>query len=104
MAHLTLIKSRDGKEELYRLIKRVSTKWDKIGIRIGLEHNTLVSIKRHLQGDAEICWQEVMQKWLDGQGQEKYQTSWEGLYSLLNDIECSQVAKELKDAIAKATD
>ena len=79
-------------------------KWDKIAIQIGLEHNTWVGIEKHHRGDQERCWQEVMQKWLDGQGQENYPTSWEGLYSLLNDIGSSQVAKKLKDAIVKATD
>ena len=102
MAHLTLIKSRDGKE-LYRLIERVSTKWRKMGTLIDLEQNILVSIDQRLRGNVEQCWLEVMQKWLDGQGRERYPTSWEGLCSLLVDIGSPRVAQELKDAVAKAT-
>ena len=39
-----------------------------------------------------------MQLWLESK-HEDYPLTWEGLYSLLEDVECSGVAEELQEAV-----
>ena len=68
---------------------------------IGLTPNDLDVIE-HDRRRMEACWEDVMQRWLDGQGQKSYPIMWEGLYRLLKDIACPQVAKELKAAVKAA--
>ena len=82
-------------------MERVSAKWRRIGKRIGLTLNNLDAIERDRRR-VEACWEDVMQKWLDGQGQEIYPITWEGLYRLLTDIDSSQVAQELRAAVEAA--
>ena len=97
---MTLLRSRDGKQE-FKLVERVSAKWRKLGVMIGLTPNNLDAI-RDDRRSVEACWEDVMQRWLDGQGQKSYPIMWEGLYRLLKDIACPQVAKELKAAVKAA--
>ena len=40
-----------------------------------------------------------MEHWLNGAGKDCYPPTWEGLYTLLEDAQCSQVAEELKKAV-----
>lgn len=46
-----------------------------------------------------MCWARVMEQWLNGQREDDYPSTWEGLYMLLNDAEFSVVAEELKVAV-----
>ena len=45
--------------------------------------------------DPSSCWNRVMQHWLNG----GYPVSWEGLYCLLEDVQCATVAEELRKAV-----
>ena len=104
MKYLDAIKWRDerGTERMFELVKKVSTKWKTFGLRINLHMNTLTQYQFQMQGNAEWCWQMVMQEWLDGRGQEEYPNTWEGLYKMLTDIQCSHIAEELKTAVENA--
>ncbi len=42
------------------------------------------------------CWLKVMQYWLAPD----YPPTWDGLYLLLQDVECSEAAKGLKEAVS----
>ena len=52
--------------------------------------------------DAARCWMKIMQCWLNGESDE-YPPSWEGLYTLLEDVGYPAVATELKTAVGKLT-
>ena len=64
--------------------------------------NTLNQYETQLRGNGERCFELVMQDWLDGRGRDEYPNTWEGLYKMLTDIQCSQVAEELKTAVENA--
>ena len=100
LKNLTLLKSRDGKQK-FKLVKRVKSKYKELGIRIGLTRNYLDSMDECWDSLKSVC-EVVMKEWLDGQGQEIYPVTWEGLYRLLTDIGCAQVAEELKAAVKAA--
>ena len=50
---------------------------------------------------AQKCWQKVMRHWLKGAGDftDQYPKTWEGLYSLLINVNCSNVAEELEEVV-----
>ena len=52
----------------------------------------------------ERCWEKVMQHWLEGrtEGIHSYPRTWEGLYEMLRDLECCEVAEGLQDAVKSA--
>ena len=51
-------------------------------------------------GDTTVCWMKVMDHWLvEGGVLPYYPATWEGLYLLLEDVECKKVADELKEII-----
>lgn len=100
MKYLRLIKY--GKHR-FELVKKVSTKWRELGLLVELESNTLDEYWSQSQSSASLCWERVMQVWLDGQGEEDYPVTWEGLCRMLRDIRCPHVADELMEAVDKAS-
>ena len=99
----------------------VSAKWYEFGMTLGLKLNKLDAWKTQYQGDAAICWNkvcgslllcalvanwllitlvcQVMDDWLTRGGSRDYPATWEGLYSLLNDLGYGNVAVKLKKAV-----
>ena len=99
---LTLIKWKDGDEEkTFRLIERVSSKWQAFGYRLKIPQDKLNSWEQECQKDSEKCWMKVMQYWMDGCS-EDHPVTWESLYGMLEDIQYVQVARELKKAVSAA--
>ena len=52
--------------------------------------------------DNEECWERVMDAWLEGQGQDEYPPTWEGLYVLLEDVQLGGHVTALKEAVESA--
>ena len=67
---------------------------------LGLTPSQLNAINGQYRGDAGLCWNEVMDHWLDG-GSAHYPPTWEGLYTLLEDMELAHVAADLKEAVSQ---
>ena len=101
---LSLIKWRDqqGRKRNFKLVDKISTRWRHLGRLVGLEENRLDVLEIKYRGDAVVCWSKVMQHWLDSGGNEDYPATWEGLCSLLEDVECAKIAKELKIVLSRA--
>ena len=78
---------------------RVCSKWKEFGTLLGISLNTLSVWERQYRGNANMCWTKVMEHWLNGGCKHSYPPTWEGLYLLLEDVQCSQVAEELKKAL-----
>ena len=103
MATLTLLKwQEDGHNLKFRLIDKVQSKWWNLGTLLGLT-DLLTSWEKEYQNDASRCWTKVMTHWLNGGGGDDYPPTWEGLYTLLEDVQCVQVAKELREAVASSS-
>ncbi len=60
------------------------------------------AIKQAQEGDDELCWCYLMEKWLLAKGSLSYPASWEGLHSLLVDAQAVDAAKLLKKAVCQA--
>ena len=88
----------EGQNKEFVLEIRVSGKWKKMGVRMGIELNILdnLEVDKHCQAER---WQAVMQRWMEGQGGNAYPATWDGLYQLLKDIGVPKVALELKKAV-----
>lgn len=82
------------------MANKVSMKWRDFGKALNMTYNELCVLKEQYHGYANNAWDAVMDRWL--RGNSSYSVTWEGLYSLLNDMEFSQVAVELKAAVALA--
>ena len=65
---------------------------------LNISDSVLESMLSQYRGDLEECCYAVMRQWLDN-GSPGYPVTWEGLIELLEDVDCAQVAEELKYAI-----
>ena len=82
-------------KETFRLVSKVSTKWESFGRRLDVEEDQLDRWREECR-KMERCWNKVMKHWLDSGGIAEYCVSWEGLYLLLEDVECAEVATQLQ--------
>ena len=89
----------EGQEQQFRLIKKVSARWYEFGLLLGADFNELDSWESQYRGDADMCWIRVIDNWLTRGGSRDYPATWEGLYSLLDDLEFGSVAVKLKKAV-----
>lgn len=85
-----------------RLVDMVSAKWKNFGVLLGITQNQLDVWEKQYCGNANMCWTKVMAYWLNGGSKDQYPPTWDGLYTLLEDAEYSQVAEELKKVVGKA--
>ena len=92
-------KDENGHPQTFRLISKVSAEWKKFGTLLGFEANQLEGWREESLGNVTTCWLKVMEEWLADSSARDYPTTWEGLYSLLNDCEHSETAIELKEAV-----
>ena len=79
----------------------MSAKWRTLGTRIDLTPNTLDNWFLETNRSTERCFERVMQAWLD-KNLQTYAPTWEGLYSLLRDVEKPVAAEDLKEAVDNA--
>ena len=80
-------------------MSKVSVKWKDFGLRLGMTLNDLEAWEREHRGAAKDIWNKVMDHWLAGGGGHDYPATWEGLYSLLRDVELSEAANQLEKAV-----
>lgn len=95
-------KDEEGCEQKFHLRNEVSMKWKDIGFQLHLTNNQLEVWFGKYNRDADECWIRVMDHWLTGEGPSNYPVTWDGLYNLLKDVNLSQIAKDLKDAVNKS--
>lgn len=93
---LNLIK---WKETKFRLVNNVSSRWRSFGTRLDMPYNLLDAWWKECLGNSARCWNKVMGYWLDGGGTSDYPITWEGLYELLDDVEYSEITKDLKKIV-----
>ena len=78
----------------------VSARWEDFGLYLDVETNQLDAWKVQEQAVVSKCWNRVMDHWLTGGGTSDYPVTWEGLFTLLDDVGFSKVAEDLKIAVA----
>lgn len=99
LKNLTLLKWNDehGNEQSFRLVDHVSSKWREIGTLLGASPNMVDAWEN--QGDTVRCWNVVMEHWIAEGGTCDYPATWKNLYTLLIDIKCSVIARNLKKVV-----
>ena len=103
LSNLMLFKWKDqnGRVKDFRLVDKVSFKWQAFGSLIKLEDDQLDAWASDFPQDtSRRCWRKVMGHWIENGG--GYPVTWDGLCSMLNDVGKSEVAKDLKKALASA--
>ncbi len=85
----------------FALVYKVSAKWQEFGTRLGQDLNQMKSWAEKHRGNGIKIWKEVMDCWLTEGGTRDYPATWEGLYSLLDGLNLSAVAVELRHAVSK---
>ena len=98
---LNLIKWRDerGEEQKFRLVNRVSSRWESFGYRLDLPQNMLDAWREECHHISARCWCKVMHHWLTGGDTPDYPATWDGLYEMLEDVEYFEVARQLREAV-----
>ena len=98
---LCLIKWRDGKgrQHKFRLVSKTSSKWREFGRLFGQEEDELEAVEVECRGKSSSCWWKVISKWRENGGTPAYPASWEGLITALEDVEYSEVARQLVRAL-----
>lgn len=81
----------------FRLSEKVGSKWREFGRELGMYEDVLTSWEIEKRGDTKACWEKVMSHWLQAGGE--YPITWDGVCTLLENLNCSEVAKELKKAL-----
>ena len=104
MSTLILLKWKDSKGHTFKfqLVYKVGSRWRDFGQRFGQEKNQLNSIKEECS-KCERCWCKVMNWWLRAGGTAEYPATWRGLLTVLEDIECESVARELERVLSSVT-
>ena len=104
LKNLQLIRWQDENGELkkFRLRRSICNKWQIVGDLISVDVSILESWGTKYRGDSLQCIKRVLSHWLD-HPTEEYPASWEGMYRLLEDIECSNVAKKLRQCVNDAS-
>ncbi len=91
-------RDREGREQTFRLVDKVCSKWRDLGLRF-IEPAILDGWEDQYQKDAKRCWGKVMGELIESGGTEEYPSTWEGVYKLLEDIKCGDIARDLKKAV-----
>ena len=72
--------------------------WEKAGDLLGLTIECLKGIDMHRRGDVDMCCRDVLVDWLH-ENQCGYPATWVGVVQLLEDMELSAAAQQLKQAL-----
>jgi hypothetical protein len=83
----------------FRLRDKIHSHWEDIGIQLDLTLNQLDAWREECLGKVGRCCTRVFEHWLTSGGTPDYEASWDGLYKLLEDINCAAIAERLKNIV-----
>ena len=84
---------------MLRIKEAICNKWRDIGYLLGISHDRLETWSTKYHQDPERCIDSVLGHWIEKKNDNQYSVSWKGLYDLLIDIQCSEIAHELQRAL-----
>lgn len=102
LANLTLLKWTDenDKSQTLRIREEISSKWTEAGDLLGVSSSRLDAIGDCRRGDTVMCSRDVLQEWIrTNGGPGSYSVTWDGIVSLLKDMQLTNVADILKNAL-----
>ena len=80
------------------MIRSICPKWHELGRLLGMGAAELSAISLKNQKDPEPCCTDVVAKWLED-GSPHYPLTWGGVFELLDDLDETTLATELKNAL-----
>ena len=86
---------RSGKT--YRILAKVSPKWNRFAIALGLEED-IDSVRMNTHHQVENACLEILRRWLDGGGRKP--VTWSTFIECLDDIQLGTLAEELTSEFA----
>ena len=89
---------QNGGAHVLKIRDNISPKWIEAGDLLGLSSERLKGIDLQRRGDVGMCIRDVLVDWLH-ENKGSYPTTWEGVVQLLEDIELSAIAQQLKIAL-----
>lgn len=87
-----------GEERRFSVIEQVQDRWREIGILLGFQDAELTVIERQKNFSGKECLLCITDKWIRSstpQSNDRYSPTWDGLATLLHDIQESQTAQKL---------
>ena len=102
VSYLALIKWKDdkGNSHRFRLIDEICMYWRDMGMYLGIPVSMLDVFREKTLNNPIECCQQVISYWLESDRTLRYPKKWDGVYELLTDIKCSQIAENLREAVA----
>ena len=94
-------KDKWGRTKTFGLVYKVSSKWQEFGVRLGQDPKRFQGWSKKHRSNAIKIWKEVMEMWLAEDGTHDYPATWEGVHSLLCDLNLAPIAAELRHALSK---
>lgn len=91
-----------GERKTYSVAENVKHKWQNIAILLGFQVPDITSLKSEHSNDAIRCLIEIFDQWIRNaaqQSSDRYCPTWDGLLTLLYDIEEASVAKYLTEIL-----
>ena len=83
------------------VVKKVSTEWRQLGVRLGQSMSDLDNYERKEILDNIKCCLRVFDSWINSDGTSAYPLSWKSVYDILCAIDHQGTAEDVKSALAK---
>ena len=101
MKNLTLITRTDRNQsrQPIQLIDEISSQWKTVGDLLGLSTGQINAIEKNCHYQVQECCREIMAEWLNNSTKYTYKGNWEGFLQLLEDLNLSTIAQDLRDII-----
>ena len=93
-------RNEQGKKERFRLKEQICHKWNELGCLLEVPLPVLFCWEKDLRDQLD-CTNKTLCHWME-HPTDYYPNTWEGLYRLLEHANLSQVAEDLKRALANA--
>ena len=99
ISKLTCLRWTDkGQAWILKIREKISPRWEEVGDLLGLTTERLKGIHMQRLGDVGMCCRDVLVDWLH-ENQGGYPATWEGVVQLLEDMDLSAAAQQLKNAL-----
>ena len=99
ISNLTCLRWTDkGQVQIIKIREKISPRWEEAGDLLGLTVERLKGIDMHRRGDVGMCCRDVLVDWLH-ENQGDYPATWEGVVQVLEDMDLSAAALQLKKAL-----